>query len=251
MGMVVSMTLFWRLVPVLLLAPHGLSQTAASPPPDPAAGSPERVVNNVFAYLNMASTVGKTPMFQPLTQAERNRLFGASLVNPIWYAKGALSAAQNQFTDTPKAWEQGASGYAKRYGDIMGQYAIRKTVTFGLESMLHEDNRYFPSGKRGFWPRTGYALSCGLLARDDNGRRHPSASLLVGMAGGAYLSRFWQPAGNRSVGDAAVSFGVSMAWNIGFGVVKEFLPDMLRPLAKHGQYDKSAGGKRWRTGPAH
>jgi hypothetical protein len=70
------------------------------------------------------------------------------------------------------------------------------------------------------------------------------------MASGAYLSRFWQPAGNRSVGDAAVSFGVSMAWNFGFGVVKEFLPDMLRPLAKHGQYDKSAGGKRESTGPA-
>jgi hypothetical protein len=99
------------------------------------------VIDNVFAYLNMASTVGKISIFQPLTQAERNRLFGVSLVNPIWYAKGALSAAQYQFTGTPRAWEQGASGYAKRYADIMGQYAIRKTVTFGLESMLHEDNR--------------------------------------------------------------------------------------------------------------
>jgi hypothetical protein len=63
------------------------------------------------------------------------------------------------------------------------------------------------------------------------------------MASGAYLSRFWQPAGNRSVGDAAVSFGTSMAWNIAVGVVKEFLPDMLRPLTKRAQHDKVAGGK--------
>jgi hypothetical protein len=44
------------------------------------------------------------------------------------------------------------------------------------------------------------------------------------------LSRFWQPPGFRTVGDAAVSFGLSMGWNIGFGVVKEFLPDMMRPI---------------------
>jgi hypothetical protein len=34
------------------------------------------------------------------------------------------------------------------------------------------------------------------------------------------------------VGDAAVSFGISMGWNIGFGVFKEFLPDMLRPIVQ-------------------
>jgi hypothetical protein len=244
------MTLLWRLAPAVLLVPGAFTQTTTSLPPKAAAGSPERVIDSVFAYLNMASTVGKTATFKPLTQAERNRLFGISLVNPVWYAKGAISAAQNQFTDTPSAWEQGASGYGKRYADIMGQYAIRKTVTFGMESLMHEDNRYFPSGKPGFWPRTGYALSCGLLARGDDGRRHLSASLLVGMASGAYLSRFWQPAGNRSAGDAAVSFGASMAWNMAVGVVKEFLPDMLRPLTRRAQRDKGAGVKGESTGPA-
>ena len=189
------------------------------------------MVDRVFDYLNMAEG-GKTASFQPLTQRERNRLFGESLINPVWYLKGATSAAQNQWTDTPKDWEQGASGYGKRFGDIMGQYAIRRTVTFGFESLLHEDNRYFPSGKKGFWPRTRYALSSGLLARHDNGKRYPSASLLMGVASGAYLSRFWQPPGSRTVGDAAVSFGISMGWNIGFGVVKEYLPDMVRKLKK-------------------
>ncbi len=61
------------------------------------------------------------------------------------------------------------------------------------------------------------------------------ASALIGFASGAYLSRFWQPAGERSVRDAASSFGISMGWNISFGVVKEFLPDRLRPLMKKGK----------------
>ena len=80
-------------------------------------------------------------MFNPLTERERTHRFGKSLINPVWYAKGALSAVQNQWRDIPEEWEQGASGLGKRYADIMGQYAIRKTVTFGFESMLHEDNR--------------------------------------------------------------------------------------------------------------
>jgi hypothetical protein len=59
----------------------------------------------------------------------------------------------------------------------------------------------------------------------------------VGYASGSYLSRFWQPAGSRTVGDAAVSFGVAMGWNIGLGVLKEFLPDMLRPITRDRNYD--------------
>ena len=188
-----------------------------------------RLWTDIFNYLNMAGTK-KTTDFRPLTQSERNRLYGKSLVNPIWYMKGAFSAGQNQWKDKPTTWEQGASGYGKRYADIMGQYAIRKTVTFGLESLLHEDNRYFGSQKKGFWPRMSYAVSSSLLARHDDGKRYLSISLLTGYASGAFLSRLWQPQGANTAGDGAVSFGISMGWNIGFGVVKEYLPDLLRPI---------------------
>jgi hypothetical protein len=192
------------------------------------------ILDSVTRYLNMANQ-GIPIAFKPLNQSERNSIFAKSLINPIWYAKGAISAGFNQWNDLPWEWEQGASGYGKRYADIMGQYVIKNTAVFGLESLLHEDNRYFGSGKKGFWPRTGYALSSGILARHDSGKRYPSASLLIGYGSGAYLSRFWQPASANSVGDAAVSFGISMGWNIGFGVVKEFLPDMLRPIFKKRQ----------------
>ena len=82
------------------------------------------------------------------------------------------------------------------------------------------------------------------MARHDNGKIYPSASILLGFASGAYFSRFWQPSPDRSVGDAAVSFGVSMGWNIGLGVLKEYLPDMLRPLRR-----KPAGTPTKGVGP--
>jgi hypothetical protein len=215
----------WLLALVSLQAVFG-QQAPNTASAGAGSTSREKGLEYLFSYLNMASRK-KASDFQPLTQKERSQLYGKSLINPVWYVKGAISAGQNQWKDKPDEWEQGASGYGKRYADIIGQYAIQKTTTFGLESLLHEDNRYFGSGKKGFWPRTGYALKSSVLARHDNGKQYPSVSLFTGYAAGAFLSRTWQPPSSHSAGDGAVSFGISMGWNIGFSMVKEFLPDML------------------------
>ena len=153
-------------------------------------------------------------------------------VNPLGYAKAGFSAGLDQWKDKPPEWEQGASGYGKRFANIVGQYSIQRTVTFGLASALHEDNRYFNSGKRGLWRRTWYAVTSGILARHDDGSRKVSVSQLGGVATGAFLSRFWQPSSQHSAGDGAVSFGITMSTEMGFGVAKEFLPDLGRALAR-------------------
>jgi len=105
-------------------------------------------------------------------------------------------------------------------------------VTFGLSSALHEDNRYFNSGKTGFWPRARYAVASEVLARHDDESRHISISQLGGVAAGAFLSRTWQPPSEHSAGDGAVSFGITMTANMGFGIVKEFLPDLGRAVER-------------------
>jgi hypothetical protein len=195
------------------------------------SGAATKITGKIFAYLEMAGTQVAAD-FRPLSQRERNILYGKSLINPIWYLKGATSGALDLRKDKPEEWEQGATGYGKRVGNIMGQYAVQHTVTFGLSSLLREDNRYFGSGKKGFWARTGYALSSSVLARHDNGRRYPSFSQVTGFAAGAFVSRVWQPPSTHSAGDAAVSFGISMGFHALTCEVKEFLPDILRPLVK-------------------
>src|SRR5215831_12610111 len=108
------------------------------------------VVTYLLDYLNMAGT-RKSSEFQPLSQAERNRRYFKTWVNPIGYVKVAFSAGIDQAKDKPTEWEQGASGYGKRYLNILGQYITQRIVTYGLESALREDNRYFNSGKHGLW----------------------------------------------------------------------------------------------------
>src|SRR4051812_24155878 len=69
-------------------APAQEAPTAGKSAPRKAPG--ETVLQDVFSYLNMSNE--KAAEFRPLTQRERNALFGKSFINPIWYAKGAISA---------------------------------------------------------------------------------------------------------------------------------------------------------------
>ena len=153
-------------------AVHAQSQPAAQKQTDTSSTqSGSKLIHSVFNLLNMAGTE-KSKEFHPMTQAERNHLYFSTMINPLSFARCAFSAGIDQWNDKPAEWEQGASGYGKRFANILGQYSIQRTVTYGLSSVLHEDNRYFNSGKQGFWSRTGYALSSGILARHDNGTRH-------------------------------------------------------------------------------
>ena len=188
-----------------------------------------RTIGNLFNYLNMAGTV-KARDFRPLSQHERLQLYAKTMLNPLGYAKAGFSAGIDQMKDKPAEWKQGASGYGLRFANILGQYSIQRTVTFAVGSVLDEDNRYFNSGKEGVWGRVGYAMVSGILARDHEGSRHISLSQIGGVAAGAFVSRLWQPPSQESAGAGAVSFGITMASNMGFGVVKEFLPDIGRAI---------------------
>jgi hypothetical protein len=91
---------------------------------------------------------------------------------------------------------------------------------------LHEDNRYFVSGQTGFLRRTKYAIVSTLLARNDNGTQSFSFSRVGSAAGASFISRAWQPRSTTSAGDGAVSFGITMASDMGFNVFREFWPDL-------------------------
>jgi hypothetical protein len=78
----------------LFVGPAFCQDTGTNPPAESAATKKTPLINGIFDYLNMANH-GKQLEFHPLTQKERAKLFAESFINPIWYAKGALSAGAN------------------------------------------------------------------------------------------------------------------------------------------------------------
>jgi hypothetical protein len=202
----------------------------AMPAQEAGRGKGQKAIGSLESYLNMASSQTARD-FRPLTQRERSSLYLKSLINPWGYLKAAASGALDQNHNKPAEWGQGWGAYGERCANILGQYTVQRTTNYALSAMLHEDNRYFASGKKGLWPRTGYAVASSVMGRHDNGKLYISVSQLGGVAAGAFAARLWLPASQNSAGDAAVSFAITLGSNAGFSVMKEFLPDVLRRLA--------------------
>ena len=177
-----------------------------------------------------ASSTPPPRQFSPMTRQERLGMYVTGLVSPVSIATAAAAAGISQAHNTPEEWGGGAEAYGKRVGNVFAQHVIRDTLQYGVSAALHEDNRYFVSGESGFMRRTKYAVMSTFLARHDNGNRFISFSRIGASAGTAFISRAWQPPSENRAGDGAVSFGINMASQVGFNVLREFWPDMKRRI---------------------
>jgi hypothetical protein len=186
----------------------------------PAFGQPKLGQQLVQEADRLISPV--PPNHYGLTQRERNKLFVKDLFQPFSLVESAASAGFGQWRDRPPEWRQGAAGYGRRFASAFGQHITQETLKFGLASVLHEDNRYVPSGRTGVVSRVLYAMESTFQSRDDNGQRQVSYSNIGSLAGASLISRTWQPASSGSAGDGAVSFGVSVAFAAGMNVAREF-----------------------------
>jgi hypothetical protein len=139
--------------------------------------------------------------FVPMTDRERWEHYAYSLVGPQAFFYSAAQAGINQARNTPYEWGQGAEGYGSRIGSAYAQRVIGATVGNGIAVALHEDSRYFKSGKTGLG-RVTYAISSALLARHDDGSHSVSFSVIGGGAA-AFVSRAWQPPSTNSAAHGA------------------------------------------------
>jgi hypothetical protein len=162
-----------------------------------------------------------------MTPTERIARAESSVAGPTPFLYLAIHAGLEQAYNRPKEWGDGAGGFGRRYASLYAQHFIGQVFQQGIAYRLHEDNRYFGSGKRKAGARLGYALASTILARHDDGSRAISVSALGGAASAAFISRAWQPQTHGTAGDAAVSFGLTMAVRAGFNVMREFSPRFI------------------------
>ena len=187
---------------------------ANAPDPGPTAEPPIQTNSTPLVYV-------------PMTQSERARHYAKTLFSVEAIARSAVGAGLQQWTNTPPEWGQGADGYAKRFANSFGEHLIRQTITYGVSSALDEDNRYFRSERTGIAPRTMYAVESTVLARRSDGTRKLSYSRITGLVATAFISRLWQPQSTRGPSHAVGSLGTAVGTEIGFNIVREFVPDLF------------------------
>jgi hypothetical protein len=184
------------------------------------------VIDSLFKYLRLSPH--DQSQYQYPTEKQRAQNYAHSLVSPFLLVNAMAFGAVAQWQDTPGGWGQGWEAYGKRVGSHVASMVVYRSLLYGGEVVRKEDNRYFRSGKTGFWPRVGYAVRSSVSARTPDGHQRISVSQIGAVAGAAFISRSWQPASNSSASDGATACGVAFGSHMGFAVFKEFLPDFLR-----------------------
>ena len=111
-------------------------------------------------------------------------------------------------------------------GNSLATHIVAKSIEYGGSELLHEDNRYFASGKTGI-RRVWHAALGPFEARRDDGSVGFSYSNVGGVLGGSAASLAWAPPSYRTAGHVGESVGFTFAVQAAFNVFREFLPDLL------------------------
>ena len=152
----------------------------------------------------------------------KNYLFDAFGPYPIVGAAGA--AGINQFTNSPPEWNQGAKGYAKRFGSNYGIAAVSTTTRYALSEAFKQDTMYYRCECGGALHRLSYALISTFTARrGDDGHRVFSFPALVAPYAGSMTAVYgWYPS-RFGAKDAFRTGSYSLLAYAGGNVALEFL----------------------------
>jgi hypothetical protein len=151
----------------------------------------------------------------------------ASLLGPV------VGAALTQWTThNPRQWGQGFDGYGRRVASGYGRKVIANTVAFPIAYLDHEDPRYYPSTRKGIWPRARYALIHTFVTRKTTGGEMPFFSRIAGTYAAAFAANAWYPASSADTGHALYRGSTAMASSIVYNELREFWPDLRKILLR-------------------
>jgi hypothetical protein len=169
------------------------------------------------------------PNAAPLTTKLKFQLAAKVAIDPITFVGVGVFAAANQAGDRPD-YQQGAKGYAERYGAVYAD-GITDILIGGavLPSLLHQDPRYFYQGTGTNKSRVIHALTTPFVCKGDNGKWQPNYSTVGGDLAAATLSNAYFPPSNRGVGLFLSNFFIDTGQRAAASLAQEFL---LRRLTK-------------------
>ena len=171
--------------------------------------------------------------YVPISAKTKFKLATLDSFDPFEWGVAGIFAGFAQLGDQYHEFGQGMQGYAKRYGGAFADQAISNYLTEAiLPSLLHEDSRYFRLGEGGGWKRTRYALTRVFITHTDSGKWRFNTSEIAGNALSASISNIYYPDSQRTVGNTTQKWGVSIASDAGFNVLKEFWPDLRKKIFK-------------------
>jgi hypothetical protein len=134
----------------------------------------------------------------PLSSKQKFRLGLRTLVDPFTFAAVGITAGIQQTKNSYWQYGQGTEGFAKRFGAAYLTASSNLLITSALaSSVLHQDPRYFYSGRGTKAKRAWYAIESSFRAKGNNGKWQPPYSSVIGTVAAAEFSEVYYP-GSRT-----------------------------------------------------
>jgi len=224
----------------------GTTPAGTSAPDAPPAGtSKDRLFFALPNFLSLENG-GKVP---PLTTKQKFAVVARGTFDPVQFPWWAFLASISQANNSEPAYGQGWEGYGKRYVTTAADSIVENFMAQAIfPSMLHQDPRFFQSGKGGFVHRSAYAVSRIFVTRGDSGRTQFNYSEIFGSATAAAISTFsYHPRStfvstptnphlfipsDRTLENAASVWGTQVGLDTFTIFLKEFWPDIHRKMSR-------------------
>ena len=188
---------------------------------------------------------GKLP---PLSTKDKFKVVALGTFDPVEYPWWGVLSAIDQAQNSEPAFGQGWAAYGKRYGIVMADSTVENFMVGAVfPSMLHQDPRYYQSGKGSFLRRSGYTVSRIFVTRSDSGDAQFNFSEIFGAYTAACISTYtYHPRStfvstpsnpHEFVGSDRTFKNTLSTWETQISldtltlVVKEFWPDIKRKMS--------------------
>lgn len=173
---------------------------------------------SAFAIAPFTSAQQTPPTRRPYTPPTHREKFQAYVSQT--YSVGSLleagvDAGISQALHQPIQWQEGATGYAMRFGSAAGEIIVRGTTEYGLGEIFREDLRRFRDpGTSKFQA----ALEDTFTARKGADGHHAfSVARILGPISGGFVAETWKPGGhNETAKGIAITYGLVFVRNLIF-----------------------------------
>lgn len=212
---------------LLIFVPAGVRAQTNSSDPAAQSGNPTPATANTQPAQSPPPQPGilqNTMTAEPLTIAGKFQVRVVQSFGIRGFLGAAVGAALGQATNTPHEWGQGGWGFAYRYASDFGNNLDRQVFAFTLESIFHEDPRYFPSTEKTTGARIKNVIKQTFICKTDDGRASFAWGRWVSAFGAAQLTNVWQPRSNSKVSDGLERGAISISADAAINLMEEFIP---------------------------
>jgi hypothetical protein len=179
---------------------------------------------------------------KPLTVKEKYILSYHQTVDFSAHIGNLFQAALQQASNGQPHFGQGWGPYAERFGAAEADQVTSAFFIFGfLPHVLHDDPRYFRKRYGSVWSRIKYSATRTVITRTDSGNSAFNVPQVAGQLLQQSISTAYYPPVDRSASGVFQNWGVNLAYNSAYNVLKEFYPDFLR-IAFHRHHGKQSDG---------